>query len=56
MQVLTKMTNQILKEMRDQESFTSIGKIIFNRTEDGHEFELRTITENFTKTNQANVL
>jgi hypothetical protein len=45
------MTIQISKEMRNQESFTSIGKGKFDEIENGHEFELSTITEKSTRRN-----
>jgi len=37
--------------MSNQDSSTSIGKTIFDETENGHEFELRTITEKSTRRN-----
>jgi hypothetical protein len=56
MWLLTKTTISLSKGINTHESLTSIGKTKFVEAENDHEFELRTMTEKLTKTNQANVL
>ena len=40
--------------MNTYKNLTSMGKMKFDEAENGHEFELRTITEKSTKINQTN--
>jgi hypothetical protein len=49
MWILTKMINELLEEMNNQKNLTSVGKTKLDEAENGHEFELRTITEKSTR-------
>ncbi len=53
MWILTKMTKELLEEMNNQKNLTSVGKTKLDEAENGHEFELRTITEKSTRKNKS---
>jgi hypothetical protein len=54
MWILTKIIIEIYE--CNHEGRTSIGKMKFDEAENGHEFELRTITEKSTRGNSTNII